>query len=126
VGSRRSDRSTSAAPGSPRDPSEVIPLPSNGAVGDLTWRLGDLFGDTRRGSAGGADRFHHPVMPTSGVEGAGENVYLLRHPVVGMTEELMGDTDMFGIADCEFGRTYLAEKMRVEVAAEFALDIVLC
>ena len=65
-------------------------------------------------------------MPTSGVEGAGENVYLLRHPVVGMTEELMGDTDMFGIADCEFGRTYLAEKMRVEVAAEFALDIVLC
>ncbi len=72
-------------------PSELILFPSNGAVGDLTWRLGDLFGDTRRGSAGGADRFHHPVMPTSGVEGAGEIVYLLRHPVVGMTEELMGD-----------------------------------
>jgi len=120
VGSRRSDRSTSAAPGSPRDPSEVISLPSNGAVGDLTWRLGDLFGNTRRGSAGGADRFHHPVMPTSGVEGAGEIVYLLRHPVFGMTEELMGDPDMFGIADCELGRRYLAEKMRVEVAAEFA------
>jgi hypothetical protein len=48
-------------------------------------------------------------MPFGGVKRATEVVELLRHPVVGVPEERLSDTDMFGIADREFGRTYLSE-----------------
>ena len=59
-------------------------------------------------------------MPAGGVDGTTEVVGLLRRPIVGMTEERLGNPYMRGIADCQFGRNDLSKEVRVESAAELA------
>ena len=68
----------------------------------------------------GADRLHNRVVSTGGVEGATEIVGLLRRPIVGMTEEGLGNADMRGIANRQLRRNDLSKEVRVEVAAKLA------
>ena len=60
-------------------------------------------------SVPGAERLYQSVVPPSRIDGSAKVVELLRHPIVGVPEQRLSDTDMFGIADREFSRTYLSE-----------------
>src|SRR5260370_16707309 len=74
----------------------------------------------RRGSTSGADRAHNRVVSTGSVQGATEIVGLLGRPMVGMTEEGLGNTDIRGIADRQLRRNDLSKEVRVEGAAKLA------
>jgi len=60
-------------------------------------------------------------MSVGGVDRATQIIGSVRRPLVGMAKEWLGDADRGGIAHREFGRDDLAEAMKVDVAAEFAL-----
>ena len=60
-------------------------------------------------------------MTACGIERSAQVVGALRCPVIGMTQQRLGDADMFRVVNRQLGGHDLAKQMRVQVTTELAL-----
>src|SRR5947209_4135832 len=67
-----------------------------------------------------SDRAQDPMMTACGIERSAQVVGPLRGPIIGVTEQRLGDADMLGVVNCQLGGHDLAKEVRIEIAAELA------